>query len=39
MDRKEQIEGTKMGIEMAHKKDQTNVQKAQVLAQMMKGKQ
>jgi hypothetical protein len=28
-----------MGIDMAHKKDQTNVQKAQVLAQMMKGKQ
>jgi hypothetical protein len=24
-----------MGIEMAHKKDQTNVQKAQVLSQMM----
>ena len=35
MDRREQVEGTRMGIDMANKKDRADIQKAQVLAQMM----
>jgi hypothetical protein len=35
LDRKEQIEGTKMGIDMANKRDLADIQRAQVLAQII----
>ena len=35
LDRREQMEGTRMGIDMAHKKDQIDTQKGQIAAQLI----
>jgi len=35
LDRKDQMEGTKMGIDMANKKDKVDVQKGQIAAQLI----